>query len=229
MLLRSAARVICVNEKTAEAIARLGVITDVVAPHSVTFSVTSLPAEMEAFVNEHSPVLACVGLYSDVYGFDEAIDAVGGLRDTHPRLGLLLIGEPSGSEPYRTRIKSLSLDEHVKMCGNLSHDECTTAIRRSSVFLRLTRFDGDSLSVREALALGVPVVATRTDFRPAGVTLYEKGSIGDFADKIRLVLGTGRATRRPQPDTSNLEAVRRIYLEALEKGKAADLRNQRVD
>ena len=58
-------------------------------------------------------------------------------------------------------------------------------MKRLTLFLRPTYFDGDSLSVREALALGVPVVASATDFRPDGVITFRIGDLQDFLEKLR--------------------------------------------
>ena len=50
-------------------------------------------------------------------------------------------------------------------------------ILQSDVFIRSTAFDGDALSVREAMTLGIPVIATETDFRPEGVIKYGIGDV----------------------------------------------------
>jgi hypothetical protein len=50
----------------------------------------------------------------------------------------------------------------------------------SDIVVRATTTDGDSLSVREALALGKAVVASNVTGRPPGVSLYKVGQIGDF-------------------------------------------------
>jgi hypothetical protein len=46
-------------------------------------------------------------------------------------------------------------------------------------------FDGDSRSVREALSLGIPVVASDTGLRPAGVRLFKKGDVAEMVERIR--------------------------------------------
>ena len=45
------------------------------------------------------------------------------------------------------------------MCGDLPHAATLQAIARSDLMLRTTSYDGDAISVREALHLGTPVVA----------------------------------------------------------------------
>ena len=58
-------------------------------------------------------------------------------------------------------------------------------MNRLSVFVRPSFFDGDSRSVREALSLGIPVVASDTGLRPAGVKLFKKGDVAQMTATIR--------------------------------------------
>src|SRR6185503_11969747 len=55
---------------------------------------------------------------------------------------------------------------------------------RSAVFVRPTFRDGDSISVREAVSLGVPVVASNVGSRPDGVALFEAGDISGLVEQI---------------------------------------------
>jgi glycosyltransferase involved in cell wall biosynthesis len=179
----------------------------------VDFSASLLPVEIEGFFTEHAPVIACVGLYEPTYGFRHAIRLLDDLRQRHPRAGLLLIGDRQGDEGCRELIAALRLTEDVHLCGNLDHDGCLATLRRATVFLRPTRFDGDSLSVREALALGVPVVASATDFRPPGVVLYDYADFDDLVGKVEETLRRADpSNRRAAQDCQHLEQVRQLYL-----------------
>ncbi|MCV4567241.1 hypothetical protein OFB72_32285, partial [Escherichia coli] len=53
--------------------------------------------------------------------------------------------------------------------GDLPHVITLQMISSANVLLRTTRFDGDAISVREALFLGTPVIATDNGMRPEGV------------------------------------------------------------
>jgi glycosyltransferase involved in cell wall biosynthesis len=78
----------------------------------------------------------------------------------------------------------------VEMSLNLSVPEVTAALARSEVFLRPTDWDGDSVIVREALAVGARVVATDVSARPAGVEL--SGRSGQ--ELAHAVLRSGRVS-----------------------------------
>jgi len=80
----------------------------------------------------------------------------------------------------------------VLLVGDVSHDTCLSLMAASDVFVRATLEDGDSVSVREALSLGVPVVASSTAMRPAGAILFQTGNSG------RPALETRTSDRRSQ-------------------------------
>jgi glycogen(starch) synthase len=70
------------------------------------------------------------------------------------------------------------------------HEECLHVISRSAALIRPTYTDGDSISVREALALGVPVIASNAVARPAGTVLFETGNSDDLMKKMGCVFET---------------------------------------
>jgi glycogen(starch) synthase len=99
----------------------------------------------------------------------------------------------------------------------VAHQGTLRAIGRSDVVLRTTLYDGDSVSVREALAFGVPVIATDNGMRPSGVHLIPAQEPAKLLAAIEAALVAGR----PRPAASgeeNLEAVVRFYYE-LEGGQ----------
>jgi len=57
-----------------------------------------------------------------------------------------------------------------------------------SVFLRPTFYEGDSVSLREALALGLPVIASDTGFRPNEVRRFKMGNCKDLCLQLDVVL-----------------------------------------
>jgi glycosyltransferase involved in cell wall biosynthesis len=184
-----------------------------------------LPARLERFLDTHSPRLVTIGLLEPEYDLPLQIQALGDLLAAHPRAGLVIVGSGSLEASLRDRLRRTPWRDHVLLYGDLDHDKTLAVLGRGDVFLRTTKYDGDALSVREALALGVPVVATRTALRPAGVRLVDVGDCRGVADAIRQCLaerGTTPASGpfEPRPDEramppDNIAALVRLYDEAL--------------
>jgi glycogen(starch) synthase len=218
-VLGAAQTIICVNDAIRKELSTL-VDRDavvVIPPFSLEFSAAPLSTDLNPFLADHSPIISCVGLYEPAYGFDQAVRLMSRIREVYPDAGLLLIGDLKNAEWCRSLIQTLHLEQHVKLCGNLGHQECLSIMNRSALFLRPTRYDGDSISVREALALGVNVVASETDFRPEGVILYRVDEFEDLVSKALESLGhPGKAATDSDTDHLNLEQVRKLYLSAMQ-------------
>jgi glycosyltransferase involved in cell wall biosynthesis len=68
--------------------------------------------------------------------------------------------------------------------GELLRPQALALIAACDVFVRPTLADGDSVSVREALALGRTVVATRVGHRPPEVRLVPPGDPDALAAEL---------------------------------------------
>jgi glycosyltransferase involved in cell wall biosynthesis len=78
----------------------------------------------------------------------------------------------------------------VWLLGDRRHDECLMVMARSRAFVRPTRADGDSISVREALALQVPTVASDAAPRPEGTHLFAAGDVDDLVRAVEDALSS---------------------------------------
>ena len=67
-----------------------------------------------------------------------------------------------------------------------------SVIAASDVFVRPTSADGDSISVREALTLGTPCVASDVVARPEGAICFKNQDPGQLAAQISRAVDLGR-------------------------------------
>jgi glycogen synthase len=201
--------IICRNERTRNAMIALGVPAERIAVLSGFYGVPAsrppeVPSRITEFLHRHFPVLAAMATGGPEYGIPLVVEAASRLRAGHPRLGVLLIGAEAGAER--------SSDSHVLHTGDLTHDVVLDVMRTVGVFVRPTYFDGDATSVREALALGVPVVASDTDFRPEGVVLFRRGDAEDLTEKLADLLAAGPAGGGPsRPAAGALGSLLAVY------------------
>jgi glycogen synthase len=114
----------------------------------------------------------------------------------------------------RARIQAQPCAQHLLLAGDVPHVATMEAISRSRVLLRTTLYDGDALSVREALQLGTPVIATDNGMRPAGVDLIPKSNLPALLRAIeRQLQQPALQKQRSGGDDSNLQAVVDFYRE----------------
>jgi len=215
-VLRRFDAVIGINPAIVAWLATLGV-----APHRLHYILPytdilepaqTLSNPLATFYRAHDPVLITVGLLEPEYDLPLQIETLGKVRERLPGAGLAIIGAGSLEADLRSAIAAVPWAEHILLAGDVPHDVTLKATAEAAVLLRTTLYDGDSVSVREALRLGTPVIATDNGMRPANVRLIP---VNDARALERAVLEqTQRPTRQPEsppPSNANLEAVLDVY------------------
>jgi glycogen(starch) synthase len=173
---------------------------------------STLPPALATFFDTHDPVLISVGLLEPEYDLPLQIQILPQVRERFPGSGLLLIGSGSLEADLRAQIQASPCAAHMLLAGDVPHASTVNAISRSRMMLRTTLYDGDALSVREALQLGTPVIATDNGMRPAGVNLMPKSDGQALLQNIEQVLSApADRTAVPAGDESNLQAVLDFY------------------
>jgi glycogen synthase len=188
-----------------------------ISPHVTVQAGAELPERLEAFFAAHDPALLSVGLLEPEYELPLQIEALGTLLESHPNAGLMMIGSGSLEPDLRARIDAVPYSDRLLLAGDVPHPVTLRAIRECSILLRTTRYDGDALSVREALDLGTPVIATDNGMRPPGCRLIPNPSLEPLLIALRTALAEPPRQRiaAADRDTSNLDAVLDVYRSVL--------------
>jgi len=218
--LQLAGKVICRNKRGRDVLLKLGSKDSsvLVIPGYIPAASSgpeSIPSEVQAFLAAHAPVIGTVVAFRPEYGVDLLVDAVNQLASEYPAIGLIVLG--SGDEQNVPKvIRDLQQNGRVAVIKDLPHPLCLAVMSRLDLFARCTYYDGDAISVREALALGLSVVASDTDYRPEGVTLFTKGDVKDLVKKLRCTLEQSgevsvKVSRGAMPDTA--DRVLKLYHE----------------
>jgi glycogen synthase len=183
--------VICRNQNMVEAITNIGrrrerieIVPGFMGLHTRT--PCEIPEDVRTFCDIHTPLIGATVTLEPEYGASLALQGIQRLLRNYPRVGLVLLG--IGSKAEKQLPAYASVRKHVFLAGAVDANLALSIMQRLDLFVRPTYFDGDSLSVREALALGIPVVASNTGLRPKGVVLFEPGKIDDLDEKLNYVL-----------------------------------------
>ncbi len=185
-------RIVCVSAAIQEAVKGLGVAPakTEIAPACLGAARpgAAVDAGLVSWIERHEPVFSTTLSFRPEYGFPALVAGLAKLRQRHPRAGCLVMGTGEEREEAESRIREAHLEENILLVGDVDHEVCLSLMSRSDVFLRPTLEDGDSISVREALALGVPVVASRVGTRPEGAILFEPGNVDDMLGKLEVAM-----------------------------------------
>jgi len=163
--------------------------------------VGNVPTASEAFLRGRRPVLCCVvhprrETAAPHHEMTMLVEALSAIRVPHPEVGCVVVGGADCVPLYRTMVATAALEAHVWFAGEVPHSECLALMRRADVFVRAYEKDGSSSSVREALALGVPTVASRNPQHPAAVMPFEPGSGASLAGVVLRALTRGPELRQ---------------------------------
>ena len=175
-----------------------------------------LPERLAAFFRAHNPALLTVGQLEPEYDLPMQIGVMAGILERYPRAGLLIVGAGSLEESLRARIAATPYRDRILLYGDMPHAVTLLATLHSDLLLRTTLYDGDSVSVREALYIGTPVIATDNGMRPQGVHLIPPSNPQGLRDAVCDLLSRERVRQPPAGDgQENIRAVVHFYEELL--------------
>lgn len=221
LIFRRFSRLIAVNGAIADVFRRFGSASDsvrVILPYSLQKPDPSVTVsqELQDFFDRHSPVLVAVGGLEPDYDPMFQIDAMKDVLAEFPDAGLMIVGDGSMRDEAARAIAEGGHSENILLAGNVEHDVTLHLINNADVLLRTTLFDGDAISVREALHLGTPVIATDSVARPDGVHLIRSGDCSGLAAAVRSSVAKGKIDLPTRSDDSeNIAAVIELYKELL--------------
>lgn len=218
--------VFAVNAEVAEAIGSLGVPSSkirVLAAGFIPAAPGQAPSALRALRQRAMPLIASAIAEGPIYAAREIVRALPAIAARLPCAGLALFG-PGPIEPLRTLARDLGVLDRVAFLGELDRARALAVVAESDLFLRATRADGDAISVREALCLGKPVVASRVGERPGSAYLFAPGDAAQMSGQLArawcAARGPGRLGRafhaRAQAE-ADLIQVLESYLALLAK------------
>lgn len=167
------------------------------------------------------PLVVFVGRLVEEKGVGDFIEAVADLRDSHPDVTGLVVGEGQDRLAFERRTRELGLEGTVRFAGWVASAELGPLLAASDVFVAPSKRSPDGwveaqgLTIVEAMLAGVPVVATDTGGvvdlvrnRETGL-LVPESSPKNIADAVRQI--DGNPALRQHVTKNALELVERNY------------------
>ncbi len=142
-----------------------------------------------------------LGLLNRDKGFYDLLEAVAPLCNEFPSLVLACGGKGNRAE-VNERIKRLEIESHVKLLGWITGASKDTWLARASFYVLPSYVEGMPMGVLEAMAWGMPVVASTVGGVPDVVEhereglLIEAGDIAGLRDAMRRLLKNDEERKR---------------------------------
>jgi phosphatidylinositol alpha-1,6-mannosyltransferase len=166
--------------------------------------------------------LLCVARLIERKGQRHLIEAVKHLTVGGIEISLELIGTGDALADYQAQVQSLGLSDRVRFLGYVPREEIAAYYAHAHVFVLPSYNEGMSISTLEAMAAGLPVVATRTGGFAELVEAGVNGFTFDWADVDTLVthlyrLAADREVARRMGIASRARAARFSWDVAVEQ------------
>lgn len=146
-------------------------------------------------IKEGEKVILFVGTLRPVKGVRYLIEAMSGVNQDHPKAKLMLVGDGEEREELESLVEEFGLNERVKFIGRVQNEEIPQYMVASDVLVLPSLSEGFPVTILEAMASGLPIVATKVGGLPEIIKdgengiLVESKSPDEIAEKVLLILG----------------------------------------
>ena len=147
------------------------------------------------------PVIMTFGRLSSAErykGFDEILELLPQLRQSEPDLKYLIAGDGDDRPRLETKAFNLGLSNSVVFCGPVPEESKADYYRLADAYVMPSSGEGFGFVVIEAMACGIPVVASAADGTQEAVRGGELGSVVDPKDSEALKKAILEALRKPK-------------------------------
>lgn len=112
-------------------------------------------------------------------GFDRMLESFGAIRARAPEAVYLLAGKGDDADRLRQKANDLGLGDAVVFTGMVPEERKADYFRLADVYAMPSRGEGFGFVILEAMACGIPVVASRID---GGFEAIREGALGIAVD-----------------------------------------------
>jgi len=145
-------------------------------------------------VNSAEKLILFVGGLKPTKGIEYLIQAMSSIRQSETKAKLLLVGQGEEKEGLEHLAKNLDLSNYVRFTGGIPNTEVPEYMAASDVFVLPSLSEGFPNVILEAMASGLPIVATRVGGLPEIIKegnngfLVEPKNPQQLAEKVLLIL-----------------------------------------
>jgi glycosyltransferase involved in cell wall biosynthesis len=149
--------------------------------------------------------ILCVGWINERKNTLGSVEAFAKIADHFAEARLVIAGEAKETE-YLNRIqqsiKKHEIADRIEMLGHINHEQLMEELAKASVFLLPSRQENAPMAISEAMAAGIPVIASNRCGMPYMVEegrtgfLIDPESTEQIADRLARLLGSEQLCRK---------------------------------
>jgi glycosyltransferase involved in cell wall biosynthesis len=160
--------------------------------------------------------ILCVGWINERKNTLGAVEAFADIADRFAQAKLIIAGQAREQDYFnriKQRIEQRRISDRVELLGHINHPQLADELARACVFLLPSRQENSPMAIAEAMAAGVPVIASNRCGMPYMITdgqngfLVEPESTEQIADRLTKLAGS------PQLCQQMSQAGRKVAME----------------
>lgn len=156
---RKASLCIASSKSVADDFYKIGVRRVEIIPNGVDFS--TFANKDDGGAKKEGVAILSVGRLEKVKGHSYLIEAFRNIKGEIPGARLVIVGEGSERKNLETQVKDLGLSDSVELIGAVEHNKLPKFFAQADIFVMPSLSEGFGVVALEAMAAGVPVVASR--------------------------------------------------------------------
>ena len=170
-------------------------------------------------IKDNEKIIAFVGSLYPVKGLRYLIKAMKFMIEETKNVRLMFVGDGEESEELESLVEEFGLKERVKFIGRVQNEEIPQYMAASDVFVLPSLSEGFPNVVLEAMASGLPIVATKVGGLPEIIRDGENGFLvepknpKEIAEKVLLILEDDEL--RERMSRNNKDRVKEYTLESV--------------
>ena len=141
----------------------------------IPFQLDITKKEAKQKIKIEGDIILSIGRLVPWKGFSALIEIMPDLLQKNPNFQLVIGGEGPERNNLESKIKKLQLEDKIKLIGQISHEKIPLYLKSADLFVLNTGYEGLSHIILEAMAVGVPIIATQIGGNPE---LIESGRNG---------------------------------------------------
>jgi len=180
-------------------------------------TITREEARRTLGINTYEKIILYVGRLHPIKGVKYLVKAMSIIKNYENNVKLIIIGDGEQRNYLLQLVKELNLENHIIFTGKIPHHEIPIYLKAADVFILPSLREGFSLVTLEAMAAGLPVIATRVGIVPEIIKDGENGFIVEpmnsyqIAEKCLLLLKDEKL--REKMSNNNIERAKEFSWE----------------
>lgn len=178
-----------------------------IGAHGFDINVVSNVVKLESYSfrerSNLSPNLLWMRSFHPIYNPQMAIKVLAELQKFYPSASLTMAGVDKGLEPeLKKMVSEMDLSAAICFPGFLDAEKKANAFQKADIFLNTNRTDNMPVSVIEACACGLPVVATNVGGLPDLISNRENGllvkneDVGEMTKAVKSLLENPKLAKK---------------------------------